>query len=325
MNFMKTKKRLLNTQMRGKFFFPYVFSLMLICMLVFSLPADAADKTIGVIMTGNIPYYKEIHKAFTDALAAEGFGPGKAEIVLQSPYPDPMSWTNAARKLVAIGSDIIVSYGAPATVTTINEASDTPVVFAGVYDPQAVGAAGNNITGISSKVPVASILKNLKNISNYSKLGVVFSSTEKDTVAQANEIRQFEGNIGFNAVMFNVKRIEDSSKISGVDALFLTTSCAAMHCVENITGIARQAKIPTASTIGGGENSGIILTIAANPQEQGREAAKLTARILEGAKPSSLPVVQPKKVDMIINLKEANEMGLKVPFDLLTSATKVIK
>jgi putative ABC transport system substrate-binding protein len=322
---MKTKKRLLNTRIHGKSLLHAVSSLVLIFIVMFALPAEAADKTIGVIMTGNIPYYKEIHKSFTEALAAEGFGPGKAEIVLQSPYPDPMSWTNAARKLAAIGSDIIVSYGAPATVTAMNEASGTPVVYAGVYDPQAVGATGKNITGISSKVPVVSILKNLKNISNYSRLGVVFSSTEKDTVVQANEIRQFEGNIGFSAVMFNVKRVEDTSRISDVDALFLTTSCAAMHCVQNIAGIARKAKIPTASTIGSGENSGVILTIAANPQEQGREAAKLTAGILKGAKPSSFPIAQPKKVDMIINLKEATEMGLKIPFDLLTSATKVIK
>ncbi|MDA8431572.1 MAG: ABC transporter substrate binding protein, partial [Nitrospiraceae bacterium] len=75
----------------------------------------------------------------------------------------------------------------------------------------------------------------------------------------------------------------------------------------------------------GGETSGVVLTIAADPGEQGRAAARITAKVIKGAKPSYLPVEQPRKIDLIINLKEATDMGLKVPFDLLTSATKVIK
>ena len=287
--------------------------------------ARAAGKTVGVIMTGNIPYYKDVHKSFLETLTAEGFGPGTVEVVLQTPSPDAMSWTNAARKVVAAGADLIVSYGAPATLAALHETSDVPVVFAGVYDPQAAGATGANVTGVSSKVPVASLLKSLKSISNFSSLGVVFNDAEKDTVLQANEVKQLEGTFNFRSTRFNVKRAEDAAKIANVDALFLTTGCAAMHCVSNILGSARKAKIPTAATIGGGESGGVILTITANPLEQGREAAKLAAKVLKGTKPSSLPVEQPKKVDMTINMREATELGLKVPIDLLTSATKVIK
>ncbi len=174
-------------------------------------------------------------------------------------------------------------------------------------------------------VPVASLIKNLKNISHFSKLGVVFNDSEKDTVLQANEVKQLEGGFGFRSTRFNIKKAADAAKIANVDALFLTTGCAAMHCVNNIIGLARKAKIPTASSIGGGEGSGVILTIAADPHEQGREAAKLVVKVIKGARPGSIPVEQPKKVDVIINLKEATEIGLKVPFDLLSSATKVIK
>jgi len=289
------------------------------------LPAFAAEKTVGVVMTGGIPYYKELHKAFTEGMAAEGFGPARAEVVLQTPTPETMSWVNAARKLVALGSDVIVSYGAPATLAVMNETSDIPIVFAGVYDPQALGITGKNTTGISSKVPVATLIKNFKSISNFSTLGVIYSDTEKDTLLQANEVKQIEGNFGFTSSKINFKKTEDVSKIKSVEALFLTTGCAAMHCVNNIIGVARKSKIPTATTIGGGDNSGIILTLAANPYEQGKEAAAMVAKILKGAKPSSLPVDQPKKIDMIINLREATDMGLKIPFGLLSGATKVIK
>ncbi len=301
---------------------------VLLTMLIIFLTgpaASAAPKIVGVIMTGNIPYYKDVHKSFTETLASEGFGPGSVETVIQTPSPETMSWTNAARKLVTVGSTVIVSYGAPATIFAMSETSDIPIVFAGVYDPQAVGVTGKNATGISSKVPVASILKNLKSISNFSTLGVIFNDSEKDTVVQANDVKQLEGTYGFKSTRFNIKKASDTAKIANVDALFLTTGCAAMHCVSNITGVARKAKVPTAATIAGGETQGVILTIAADPHEQGREAAKIVAKILRGAKPASIPIEQPKKIDVIINLREATDMGLKVPFDLLTSATKVIK
>jgi putative tryptophan/tyrosine transport system substrate-binding protein len=299
--------------------------LLVVGFMVVGIPALAAEKTIGVIMTGGIPYYKDLHKAFTESLASEGFGPARAEVVLQTPTPEAMSWVNAARKLVAIGSDVIVSYGAPATLSVMNETSDIPIVFAGVYDPQSIGITGKNTTGISSKVPVATLIKNFKSIANFSTLGVVYSDAEKDTVLQANEVKQLEGNFGFHSSKFNVKKMDDVSKIGNVEALFLTTGCAAMHCVNNIISIARKSKIPTATTIGGGENSGIILTLSANPSEQGKESAERVVKILKGAKPSSLPVEQPKKIDMIINIREANDMGLKIPFGLLSAATKVIK
>jgi putative ABC transport system substrate-binding protein len=302
--------------------------LVLIPVLIIFLAvpvASAAQKTLGIIMTGNIPYYRDVHKSFTETLAAEGFGPGIIETIVQTPSPEPMSWTNAARKLVTVGSDIIVAYGAPATIFAMGETSDIPIVFAGVYDPQAVGVTGKNATGVSSKVPVASLIKSFKTITNFSTLGVVYNDSEKDTVVQANDVKRLEATYGFKSTKFNIKKASDSPKIANVDALLLTTGCAAMHCVSNIIGIARKAKLPTAATIAGGETSGVILTIAADPHEQGREAAKLVAKVLRGAKPASLPIEQPKKIDVIINLKEATAMGLKVPFDLLTSATKVIK
>jgi len=297
----------------------------LLVLLSFALPVLAAEKTIGVVITGNLPYYKEIHKALIEGLNEEGvLASGKYDVVVQTPSAELMSWTNAVRKLIGIGSVLIVSYGAPATLIAL-ETAEVPVVFAGVYNPQGLGIPGKNVTGVSSKVPVASLIKSLKRMADLSKLGVVFNEAEKDTVLQANEVKQLEATYGFQSVRFSFKKSEDTSKISNVDALLLTTGCAAMHCVQNIVEAARKAKMPTASTLGGGEADGIILTLAADPAEQGREAARLVARILKGESPGSLPIVQPKKIDFVINMKEATALNFKVPFDLLTSATKVIK
>ncbi|MGW8272735.1 MAG: ABC transporter substrate binding protein, partial [Thermodesulfovibrionales bacterium] len=116
--------------------------------------AAAAERTVGVIMTGNVPYYQEAHKAFVETINREGlFQQGKVDVVTQTPAPEIMAWTNAARKFVSLDVDVIVSYGTPATLAVIKETSSIPIVFAGVYDPAEAGIKGKNITGINSNVP----------------------------------------------------------------------------------------------------------------------------------------------------------------------------
>jgi putative ABC transport system substrate-binding protein len=279
---------------------------VLLAVFSFGHSAFAADKTIGVLMTGNIPFYNEIHSAFIKSLKSEGLGPDKVEVLVQKPSPEYMSWVNAARKFVAIDVDVVVSYGAPITLAILDESSSIPVVFAGVYGPKSIGIRGENITGISSTVPVAGLIKNLKKISNFSTLGVTYNSDEKDTILQSEEVNKIAAELNFKAVKLDIKKDEDVSKITGVDALFLSSSCSALHCLAAIDDFAMKEKVPTASIMSGGKKSRIIL-------------------IIKGAKPSSLKIKRPKKIEMIINMKEASAMGLKVPFDLLTLATKVIK
>jgi putative ABC transport system substrate-binding protein len=98
-----------------------------------------------------------------------------------------------------------------------------------------------------------------------------------------------------------------------------------MRHIDGIVKAARAAKIPTAAAMGGVEESGILLTLCAAPQAQGKEAAGIVAEVINGSKPSSIPVKESGKVEMIVNVREAKALGLNVPFDLLMSATKVIK
>jgi len=304
----------------------FVLYFLVMTMIIQISLAHAADKkTIGVIMIPNIQYYEDIHKAFLETLSAEGITGDKVEIITQKPLPEPISLMNTARKFAAVGTSVIVSYGAPSALAAVGEQTGIPVVFAGVFDPKGVGISFKNATGVSSKVSVATLLKKLKGISNFSKLGVLYSDTEKDTLLQAEEAKKLEESLGFKSVQLNIKKAQDTSKIAGVDALLITTSCPTQYCIENIIDIARKAGIPTASLTGSEGEKGVLFTISANPQEQGREAAKLVAKLLNGAKASSLAVVEPSKIDMIINLREASIIGLKVPFDLLSSATKIIK
>ena len=278
-----------------------IILLLVLSVVTAFIPVQAMAKTIGVIMTGDIPYYKSTHKAFVDELTRKGLGTDKVDIAVQKPVPGKMAWINAARRFAVLEVDLIVSYGAPSTLCAMKEASKIPVVFGGVPDPAAVGITGKNITGIRSNVPIAGLIKYLKSVSPFSRLGVVYSSIEKETVKQAEEVEKLGARLGFKAVRCDVKEGCEGIKLPHTDALFFTTSAVASRCITTIMRAARAAKIPTAGVISGGEDKGVILTICADPQALGKEMAGIVTDMMQGKKPSTIPVKDLSKRKMIIN------------------------
>jgi len=302
--------------------------LLTITLVCCAATVEAADKTVGVIMSGNVGYYQEVHKTFVGTLAKEGFDFRKVDTVLQMPSPDPMSWTNSARKLVVADVNVLVTYGAPAALASIKETKDIPLVYAGVYDPGSVGVSARNMTGISSKVPMTSLLKYLKKITPFTKVAIIYNESEPDSMKQADELAQLESQYGFQTVRMPIKKVDDARKLvfaGKADAVFISVSAAANEAIDTIVKTAHGTKIPTISQTGGSAEKGVILTLAASPVEQGEAAAHIVARLLKGENPASIPPQVPRLVELVLNLKEANDMGIKVPIDLLTDATKVIK
>ncbi len=297
-------------------------------LVVSAAPARAADKTVGVIMSGNIGYYQEVHKAFAGALAKEGFDYRKVDTLLQMPSPDPLSWTNAARKLAVAEVNVLVTYGAPAALASIKETKSIPIVFAAVYDPAAVGVTARNITGISSKVPLTSMLKYLKKLAPFTKLAVVYNELEPDSVRQVEELLQLESQYGFQTAKMSIKKPDDVKKLvfaGKADAVFITVSAVANESIDFIVGLAHAAKIPAVSQLGGTAEKGVVMSLTPSPVEQGEAAARIAARMLRGDSPASISPEVPRLVELVLNLKEAGAIGLKVPFDLITDATRVIK
>ncbi len=293
-----------------------------------ALPAGAADKTVGVIMSGNLGYYQEVHKAFSATLGKEGFDFRTVDTLLQMPSPDSLSWANSARKLVVAEVNVLVFYGAPAALAGIRETKSIPLVYAGVYDPAASGVSARNMTGISAKVPMTSLLKYLKKMTPFTRIAVVYNEFEPDSVKQAEELGELESQYGFKTIKMAVRRPDEAKKLvftGKADAVFISVSAAANEAIDSIVQQARAAKIPVISQIGGTAEHGVVLSLAPSPSEQGAAAGRMVARLLKGEKPASIPVEVPRMVELVVNLREAGALGIKVPVDLISDATKVIK
>jgi putative ABC transport system substrate-binding protein len=125
-----------------------------------------------------------------------------------------------------------------------------------------------------------------------------------------------------------VKKPEDAKKLvlaGKADLVLISVSAVANEAIDAIIKTAEAAKIPAISQFSDTAEKGVVLSLAPSPAEQGEAAGKLVARILRGEKPASVPAEVPKLVELIVNLKEAGAMGIKVPIDLISDATKVIK
>lgn len=297
---------------------------------------SAADKMIAVVFTCDLPRYREAHRAFVKALGGKGYEPGDVEIVLQTPNPDPISWANSVRKFNAIGADLIVTYGAPATAVAVREEQEIPIVFADVYGPVETGiaksmqSAGRNLAGVSSKIPLITLVKTAAELKPVRSLGVIYSSREEGSLLQMKELTRIASQMGISVHLVNlagggVDQGLATLFAAKVDYIYVSECTAASRSFDRIVHRAGEQKIPVLTLMPGGAARGALISIEVDPVEQGQDAAELAAKILSGKKAGQLPVATPKKVELIVNLKAAKALELPVPFPALAAATRVLK
>jgi len=297
----------------------------------------AGGKLVAALLTCDIPRYREAHKAFVKALVQKGYDQSNVEVITQTPNPDAISWANSIRKFNAIGADVIVTYGAPATLTALHESADIPVVFADVYGPVEVGVArslgstGHNMAGVSCKVPLVTLVKTALEVKPIRILGAVFNAREEGSMVQLRELRKVAAQLGIILIEVNLAGTSGIDAAlatmfnARVDAIYVSECTAGARGFEKIVHRAGEAKVPVLSQMPGAAQKGALVSLEADPAEQGQVAADYAVRILAGKRASSFAVATPKKVELVVNLKTARALDLHVPFPVLSAATRVIK
>lgn len=292
---------------------------------------------MGALLTCDLPRYREAHRAFVKALVQRGYDQSNVEVITQTPNPDPISWANSIRKFNAIGADVIVTYGAPASLAALREASDIPIVFADVYGPvecglaRSLGSTGHNMAGVSCKVPLVTLIKTALELKPIRLLGVVYTAREQGSMVQLRELRKIAAQQGVTLVEVNVASVNGLDAALGtlfntrVEGIYVTESTAGSRGFEKIVHHAGEQRVPVFSLMPGAAQKGALISLEADPAEQGQVAAELVARILGGKKASTLQIATPKKVELIVNLKTARSLELHVPFPVLSAATRVLK
>lgn len=316
-----------------------ILTAFLLPLLVAALPGDVARSSgliFAAVLSSDQPRYRNAHKGLLRALASRGYDQSSVEIISQVPNPDPISWANAIRKSSAIGAKVIVTYGAPATLAATQEAPDIPVVFVDVYDPLAAGivkslaSPGKNATGVSSKVPLATLVKTASTVRQLKQVGVLYSKREIGSLVQLKEMKRLAVRFGFSIIEADISNESSLNNAIGalgtqVDFLYLTESSVIGWQLDKVIHLASEKKIPVMTQIPDAGEKGALVSLEAHPYSMGQQAADILVRVLSGKKPSVVPVILPKKIDLVVNMKTARAFDIHVPIEALNIATKVIK
>ncbi len=302
---------------------------------LFGTPAVAEDQLVAVIITGKLDRYQKAHDSFENLIRKAGMSEAQLKIFVQSPNPDPMSWTNSVRKGVGVDADLIITYGAAATIIAKEKANKIPVLFADIYDPVALGivkdlhVTGAAISGVSSKTQLERLVATFIGIKPAKKIGVLFTSFEEGSSLQTKEIDALAAKYGFTTVAVDVKgkmtARQAVQKLDGIDALYLTESSMVGMAVDEVLAECNNKKIPVFSQIPGLGEKGAVANLEADPVEQGQLLGVHALQLLKGQNILSLPVRSANKISLVINQKNAKALGLTIPAGTLASADSVIK
>lgn len=306
---------------------PLLRALLCVLFLLGAATDSHAAKQIGVIMTGDVPYYRAMHETFVAEINKRFAGAEKIEIILQKPFPDPISWSNAARKLIAFDVDLIVSYGAPAAQAVIHEKSNIPMVYAGLYEPDQAAVSGKNVTGCGFKVPLSSIIRYFKHLKPVNTLGILFTSSEEDSVRQYKTMTALATQQNIKTARIDIQSRTDLAKLKAenTDAVFITGSSRVHLWLEDILSILKKKQVPTADIFPDDAESGVLITLFQPPLAQGKMAAEMASQILADKKPASITPQISRDTELVYNLVEARHLGITIPIDQLIEANRVIK
>lgn len=245
-----------------------------------------------------------------------------------------------ARDLVRNAPDLIVAATNAAAFPVIQATKDIPIVVIASYDGIEVGLyaslshPGGNVTGLESIAPEldAKRLELLKTVvPGLSRISVIYNAGEPSAARHIAAITMAAQALGLKVGDYGMRSLVDFEEIfatlqrDGTQALLPVTDPLIFSQRERIAHFALENRIPGIYEFKAFVGDGGLMSYGPNLNELFRRGAYYVDRILKGAKPADLPVEQPTKFELVINLKSAKALGLTIPTSLLATADQVIE
>jgi putative tryptophan/tyrosine transport system substrate-binding protein len=244
-----------------------------------------------------------------------------------------------AAEFVRLKVDIIFTAGTLAVVAAKQATTVIPIVFAGAGDPVEAGLVaslarpGGNVTGLSSQTPdlAAKRLEILREVvPNLRRLAILSNVGNRLAVLEMREVQAAAGTLRLEVVTLEIRRGEDIATdfeaLKGrADALYVSPDAIINTNRIRINILAVGARLPTMHGERDYVEAGGLMSYGPNFPDQFRRAADYVDKILRGAKPADIPVEQPTKFDLVINLTTAKALSLTIPESFLLRANELIE
>jgi putative tryptophan/tyrosine transport system substrate-binding protein len=244
-----------------------------------------------------------------------------------------------AAEFIRLKVDVIVTQSTPAVIAAKQATAVIPIVFVGIGDPVGTGLVaslarpGGNITGLSIQAAdtAAKRLELLREVvPNLRRLAIMVNVGNPLSVLESREVQTAARTLGLEVAALEIRRGEDITPafeaLKGrAEALFVAPDPLLNTNRVSINTLAQGARLPTMYGLREYVEAGGLVSYGPSIADQYRRAADYVDKILRGTKPAEIPVEQPTKFDLIINLTTAKALGLTIPESFLLRADEVIE
>jgi ABC-type uncharacterized transport system substrate-binding protein len=296
---------------------------------------------IGFLQAGSASSTAHYTAAFRDAMHQLGYAEGRnARYEFRFADGALERLPQLAADLVSLNPSVIVSGPLPANIAVQKATTTIPIVMGTGADPVGFGVVkslahpGGNITGVSNFAEeLASKQLDLMRelLPRVSRVGVLINTTNPLHVPQWKETEAAAAKAGITLVSFEIERIDqletafETFAHERMDAVLVPPDTTFNTHTQRIAQLAASARLPAIYFYRGQAESGGLISYGPDISEGYKRAASYVDKILKGAKPADLPVEQPTKIDLVVNMETAKALNLNVPPSLLARADEVIE
>jgi putative ABC transport system substrate-binding protein len=314
-----------------------VYLFVALALLTHLIPSEAgAEKRIGILRYTDERRFIESQRGIMDQLKQQGFGESAVKFILETAGGSKMKANEIAQKFAAEKMDLIITVSTSATIAVAKAIKNVPIVFSTVYDPIEAGIAndwkssGNNTTGSCTRIPMEKVIKSLKEFAPVKKLAVLYTPGEKNSELQLIELKKIQAGSQINVIPVILSKEEDVARIlprvaETVDAFYLTGSSIVGATVPLIVDVANKPKVATITHLDDLIDKGALLGVCVDSYLVGRLAGEKAIKVLKGAKPSSIPIETPKKLDFVLNMKTAKAGQFQIPPKFRKTVTRAVE
>jgi len=244
-------------------------------------------------------------------------------------------YAEIAAEFVRLKVDVIVTVGS--AVPTVKQATAViPIVFAVGIDPVGSGLVANlakpggNVTGLSLQAAnlAGKRLELLREVvPQLRRLAIIFNIGNDQTVLEMSETQAAARTLGFEVAPLEIRKAEDIApafEAVKADALYVVVDQLLVANRTRIFTFALGARLPTMFSTGDFVRTGGFMSYGPNYSDLFRHSADYVDKILRGTKPGDIPVEQPTKFELVINLATAKALGLTIPESFLLRADEII-
>ncbi|MGE4193488.1 MAG: ABC transporter substrate-binding protein [Pseudodesulfovibrio sp.] len=246
--------------------------------------------------------------------------------------------TQIVSQIMGEQPDLVLAIATPGAQACAQKIKETPIVFTGVTDPVSAGlvkdiqnSGGTNITGMSDFSPMDKHVALIREIVPAAKtIGIIYNSGEPNSVPNLKALKDEAAKVGMSveeATIANSSGVYQAAKslVGRCDVVYIGTDNTVVSAIESAVKVCTDNKLPLVVGDVDSVARGAIAAVAVDYYKMGLQTGDMVARILQGANPGSMPVEFLNDLNLHVNLKAAQAMGVTLPESLVARATKVIE